>query len=147
MKAWLDDLINEKTELQIAPLIDVVFLLLIYFMVSSSLKRSEADLSMSLPSAVTQTQELKMPDEQIIEVLANGHIVLNDREYTDLTTKADLADLENTLTRYREASALMNTPAMITVAAEDNSRHERVIDVLNACAGAKITSVTFGSAE
>jgi biopolymer transport protein ExbD len=146
MKAWLDDLINEKTELQIAPLIDVVFLLLIYFMVSSSLKRSEADLSMSLPSAVTQTQELKMPDEQIIEVLANGHIVLNDREYTD-PDKADLDDLEYTLTRYREASALMNTPAMITVAAEDNSRHERVIDVLNACAGAQITSVTFGSAE
>ncbi|QHI70758.1 ExbD/TolR family protein [Tichowtungia aerotolerans] len=146
MKAWLDDLINEKVELQIAPLIDVVFLLLIYFMVSSSLKRSEADLSMSLPSAVAQTQELKMPDEQIIEVLANGHIVLNDREYTD-PNKADLEDLERTLTRYREASALMNTPAMITIAAEDNSLHERVIDVLNACAGAQITSVTFGSAE
>ena len=146
MKAWLDDLINEKTELQIAPLIDVVFLLLIYFMVSSSLKRSEADLSMALPSAVAQTQEMKMPDEQIIEVLANGHIVLNDREYTD-PNKADLVDLERTLTRYREASALMNTPAMITIAAEDDSRHERVIDVMNACAGAQITSVTFGSAE
>lgn len=146
MKAWLDDLINEKTELQIAPLIDVVFLLLIYFMVTSSLKRSEADLSMSLPSAVAQTEELKMPDEQIIEVLANGYIVLNEREYTD-PAKADLADLENTLTRYREACALMSTPAMITIAAEDDSRHERVIDVLNACAGAKITSVTFGSAE
>ena len=146
MKAWLDELINEKTELQIAPLIDVVFLLLIYFMVSSSLKRSEADLSMSLPSALAQSQELKMPDEQIIEVLANGHIVLNERQYTD-PSKADLADLENTLTRYREASALMNTPAMITIAAEDDSRHERVIDVLNACAGAQITSVTFGTAE
>ncbi len=146
MKAWLDDLINEKTELQIAPLIDVVFLLLIYFMVSSSLKRSEADLSMSLPSAVAQSQELKMPDEQIIEVLANGSIVLNEREYSD-PSKSDMADLENTLTRYREASALMNTPAMITIAAEDESRHERVIDVLNACAGAQITSVTFGTAE
>jgi biopolymer transport protein ExbD len=146
MKAWLDDLINEKTELQIAPLIDVVFLLLIYFMVSSSLKRSEADLSMSLPSAVAQSQELKMPDEQIIEVLANGQIVLNEREYSD-PSKADMADLENTLTRYREASTLMNTPAMITIAAEDDARHERVIDVLNACAGAQITSVTFGSAE
>ena len=146
MKAWLDDLINEKTELQIAPLIDVVFLLLIYFMVSSSLKRSEADLSMSLPSAVAQSQELKMPDEQIIEVLGNGHIVLNERQYTD-PAKADLAELENTLIRYREASALMNTPAMITIAAEDDSRHERVIDVLNACAGAQITSVTFGTAE
>jgi biopolymer transport protein ExbD len=146
MKAWLDELINEKTELQIAPLIDVVFLLLIYFMVSSSLKRSEADLSMSLPSAVTQTQELKMPDEQIVEVLANGSILLNDREYRD-PAKADLADLEQTLVRYREASALMNVPAMITIAAEDDSRHERVIDVLNACAGAGIKSVTFGGAE
>ena len=146
MKAWLDDLLNEKTELQIAPLIDVVFLLLIYFMVSSSLKRSEADLSMSLPSSVAQATELKMPDEQIIEVLANGHIVLNDREYAD-PSKADLADLEYTLTRYREASALMGTPAMITIAAEDDSLHERVIDVMNACAGAQITSVTFGTAE
>lgn len=146
MKAWLDELINESTELQIAPLIDVVFLLLIYFMVSSSLKRSEADLSMSLPSDVAQPSEMKMPDEQIIEVLSNGRIVLNDREYRD-ASKTDLQDLEKTLVRYREASVLMNTPAMITIAAEDDSRHERVIDVLNACAGAEITSVTFGAVE
>lgn len=146
MKTWLDELINEKVELQIAPLIDVVFLLLIYFMVSSSLKRSEADLGMSLPSDVSQQTELKIPDEQIIEVLANGHIVLNEMRYKD-PSKADLAGLEKILVRYRLASALMNTPAMITVAAEDEARHERVIDVLNACAGAGVTNVTFGSAE
>jgi len=146
MKAWLDELINEKVELQIAPLIDVVFLLLIYFMVSSSLKRSEADLSLTLPGQVAQAQELKMPDEQIIEILANGSIVLNERNYSD-PSKADLAALELTLTRYREASQLANTTAMITIAAEDESVHERVIDVLNACAGAGITSVTFGSTD
>ena len=33
----LDEMINKKAELQIAPLIDVVFLLLIYFMVTASL--------------------------------------------------------------------------------------------------------------
>ncbi len=146
MKAWLEELINEKVELQIAPLIDVVFLLLIYFMVSSSLKRSEADLSLTLPGQVAQAQELKMPDEQIIEILANGSIVLNERNYSD-PSKADLAALELTLTRYREASQLANTTAMITIAAEDESVHERVIDVLNACAGAGITSVTFGSTD
>ena len=145
MKAWLDELINEKTELQIAPLIDVVFLLLIYFMVSSSLKRSEADLFMSLPSAVAVSQELKMPDEQVIEVLADGLIVLNGTDYSP--SEKDLAKLEETLVRYREASLLIGIPAMITIAADDNSLHERVIDVLNACAGAGITSVTFGSAE
>ncbi len=146
MNAWLDELINEKTELQIAPLIDVVFLLLIYFMVSSSLKRSEADLSLSLPSQVAQAQNLKMPDEQIIEVLANGTIVLNGREFTD-PQKRDMGDLEHTLTRYREASLLTGNPAMVTVAPDDDSVHERVIDVLNACAGAGIKNVTFGSAE
>jgi len=146
MKAWLDELINEKVELQIAPLIDVVFLLLIYFMVSASLKRSEADLSLTLPGQVTQAQELKMPDEQIIEVLANGSIVLNERSFSD-PSKADLAALELTLTRYREASQLANTIAMITIAAEEEAVHERVIDVLNACAGAGITSVTFGSTD
>lgn len=146
MKAWLDELINEKVDLQIAPLIDVVFLLLIYFMVSSSLKRSEADLSLTLPGQVAQAKELKMPDEQIIEVLANGSIVLNEKTYSD-PAKADISALEYTLTRYREASQMANTTAMITIVAEDDSVHERVIDVLNACAGAGITSVTFGSTD
>ncbi|MCF7849948.1 MAG: biopolymer transporter ExbD [Kiritimatiellales bacterium] len=146
MKVWLDELINEKVELQIAPLIDVVFLLLIYFMVSSSLKRSEADLSLTLPGAVQQTQEMQMPDEQIIEVLKNGAIILNGKEYND-PSKKDLLGLEHTLDRYRQASLLAKTKAMITIAAEDDSVHERVIDVLNACAGAGIKNVTFGSSE
>lgn len=146
MKAWLEELINERTELQIAPLIDVVFLLLIYFMVTSSLKRSEADLSMTLPSEEGQATKLKMPDEQIIEILANGLTVLNDREYKNSSEK-DMSLLEGTLARYKEASALMGAPAMITIAPDDNSRHEWVINALNACAGAGITNVTFGAAE
>ena len=146
MKAWLDELINEKTELQIAPLIDIVFLLLIYFMVSSSLKRSEADLTLALPGAVVQTQEMNMPDEQIIEVDADGAIILNGRAYTD-PAKADMKELEAILTRYNEASQLVNVPASITIDADDESVHGRVVDVLNACAGAGIRNITFGSAN
>ncbi len=43
---------DAKLELQIAPLIDVVFLLLIYFMVTASLIKKEADLSFMLPTVV-----------------------------------------------------------------------------------------------
>ncbi len=146
MKVWLDELINEKAGLQIAPLIDVVFLLLIYFMVSSSLKRSEADLGLSLPGQVQQTETLSMPDEQVIEVRADGAIVFNDQEYKD-SSKADLAELEQTLLRYREASWLVDAKPMITIAADKDSIHGRVIDVLNACAGAGIKNVTFANVE
>ena len=146
MKVWLNELINERTGLQIAPLIDVVFLLLIYFMVSSSLKRSEADLGLSLPGQVKQSEALIMPDEQIIEIRADGAIVLNDQAYTS-PSKADLPDLEQTLLRYREASWLVDSQPVITIAAAPDSLHERVVDVLNACAGAGIKNVTFANVE
>lgn len=146
MKAWVDELINEKVGLQIAPLIDCVFLLLIYFMVSSSLKRSEADLGLSLPGQVKQAESISMPDEQIIEVRADGLIVFNDRQYSD-PSKADLADLEQTLLRYREASQLVDAQPMITIAADRESVHGRVTDVLNACASAGIKNVTFANVE
>ncbi|VGO22830.1 ExbD/TolR family protein [Pontiella sulfatireligans] len=146
MKAWIDELINEKTELQIAPLIDVVFLLLIYFMVSARLKRPEADLSLALPGAVSVSTEMEMPDEQIIEVLASGVIMLNNKVY-EAPDKSDLVGLEYTLLRYRQAAQLSKTKAMITIAAEDDAVHERVVDVLNACAGAGIENVTFGTVQ
>jgi biopolymer transport protein ExbD len=146
MKAWMDELINEKTELQIAPLIDVVFLLLIYFMVSSTLKRTEADLTLALPGSVSTSTEVEIPDEQIIEVQADGAIILNNKIYAALD-KSDLAGLEYTLLRYSQAAALSKSKAMITIAAEDDAVHERVVDVLNACAGAGIKNVTFGSVQ
>jgi biopolymer transport protein ExbD len=71
---------------------------------------------------------------------------LNGRAYTD-PSKTDLKDLEYTLLRYQEASRLANVPPAITIAADDEAVHERVIDVLNACAGANIKTITFGSAN
>lgn len=146
MKAWIDELINEKAELQIAPLIDVVFLLLIYFMVSARLKRPEADLNLALPGSVSVSTQMELPDEQIIEVLADGSIVLNNKVYAS-NEKSNLAGLEHTLLRYNQAARLSKTKAVITIAAADDAVHERVIDVLNACAGAGINNVTFGSAQ
>ena len=50
-------------ELQIAPLIDVVFLLLIYFMVTASLIKKEGDISFILPAAAAPDTKIDMPVE------------------------------------------------------------------------------------
>ena len=65
---------GEDEEFQMAPMIDIVFLLLIYFMVTTTIIKQEADLGMQLPGQVQQSTAVVMPDEQIIEVLADGSL-------------------------------------------------------------------------
>jgi biopolymer transport protein ExbD len=140
------EIFEQKGGLQIAPLIDVVFLLLIYFMVTSSLKKSEADLGITLPGMVSQSKPLDLPDEQVIEVLENGHIMLNGQVFGEDGSK-QLPELQTRLIRFKKACDLAKIKAMITIQAEPDAQHERVMDVMNGCAGAKIKYVTFGINE
>lgn len=142
MKLNLDRM--EEPEINIASLIDLVFLLLVYFMVAASLQKSEADLSIRLPGMVAQKQSVEMPDEQIIEVRDTGHVILNEQQY-DSPNSRELPNLVKMLTRYGMSCRASKIPAMITIMADDNTRHQRVIDVMNACAEANIENVTFNT--
>ncbi len=123
-------------------MLDVVFLLLIYFMVTAAFVKEETDITLSLPSRVQQEDSLDMPEEQIIDILADGIVLLNGQPY-DRPEDPSLPLLTATLTRFRQAAADAKVPAFIIVQAEDEATHQRVIDVLNACAIARITLVSF----
>ncbi|HMP72274.1 MAG TPA: biopolymer transporter ExbD [Kiritimatiellia bacterium] len=137
------DAVEESDELQMAPLIDVVFLLLIFFMVTSSLQKFETDLGIRLPGRVQQSENLIMPDEQIVEVLPDGRVLLNNQFY-DSPESRDMPQLTAVLQRFKQASDLANVRALLTIQAHGQARHERVMDVLNAAAGADITFVSIG---
>ena len=131
----------EEAKIDMTPMIDAVFLLLIFFMITTTLGRKESDLGITLPGTMEQGSALEMPDEQIIEVQARGEVILNGK----LFEGKEMPELIKTLVRYRLSSEAAHNKAMITVQAEDNASYDRVIDVLNSCAGASITNVTFGS--
>ena len=144
MKSWFSEIINEKMDLQIAPLIDVVFLLLIYFMVSAQLKRPEADLGLSLPGEVSVASDLIMLDEQIIEINDSGQIRLNNQLF--LNDDVDqLLRLKEILIRYKLSADQLSIPASIIIDADNDSNHEDTIVVLNLCAAANIEQISFGS--
>jgi len=136
--------IADDPALDISSLIDMVFLLLIYFMVTASLVKSEGDLGIRLPGIVQQAVTVDMPDEQIIEIHGTGRVFLNGREF-DSADSQHLPDLESLLARYKMASEASRNKALITIWAADDSKHQRVIDVMNACAAAGIENVTFTS--
>ena len=135
----------DEPELNVSSLIDMVFLLLIYFMATASLVKSEADLGMRLPGMLAQAQTVEMNDEQTIEVRETGRVVLNGQEYDD-PSKSALPQLSNVLLRYRRSCEAAKSEPLVTVWAEDDAEHQRVIDVLNACAAAGIKNVTFAAA-
>ena len=123
-------------------MLDVIFLLLIYFMVTAAFVKEETDISLSLPSRVQQDEPLDMPEEQIIDILADGSVLLNGQAHDPPLDHA-LPRLTATLARFRQSAADALVPAFIVVQAEDEAQHQRVIDVLNACAVAQITLVSF----
>ena len=59
----------------------------------------------------------------------------------------ELPALLKTLTRFKESVEANKSEALITVDAADGSEHQRIVDVLNACARAGIRGVTFAASE
>jgi len=133
---------EEKTSIPIAPMIDVVFLLLIYFMVSSTLARQEADLSFQLPGSVEQEEPMELPDEQIIEIRKGGQVVVNDYPY-DSPEASRLEELAAMLTRFRAASAANKVEAIVTISPAESVVHSQIVKVMDACSLAGIEAVNF----
>ena len=133
---------DEKGGVPIAPMIDVVFLLLIYFMVASTLEQQEADLSFQLPGTVEQTEPLDLPDEQIIEIRPGGQVVVNDYPY-DAPEVSQLNELAAMLSRFREASSANKVEAIVTISPADAVPHAQIVKVMDACSLAGIEAVNF----
>lgn len=132
--------------MQIAPLIDVCFLLLFFYILTSKPVQPEADIGMSLPGTVSQNEPVEFPDEQRIEILETGRVVLNE-ESVDSPETGELSRLQAILTRYKQSAEANKSSALVTLAAADRATHQRIVDVLNVCARAGITQVTFAGAE
>ncbi len=136
---------QEEVEMQMGPMIDMVFLLLVFFMVSAKPIKEESDINIGLPGKVEQTDSVDIPDEQRVIIQRDGTVVLNDLPLGS-AGDAKLGELVKVLTRFKESAEANRTKALVTVAPEPTVPHQRVVDVLNACAEAEIRGITFDTA-
>jgi len=134
---------QEEPELDISPLIDIAFLLLIYFLVTTTLQKSEADLSLTLPGVEsTDDREVKI-DQMLIEIDATGAVVVNDEIADADPGDRDLPNLTDRLVRYEASTRVANTEPQIIIDCADAAKGQRFVDVLNACAKANIENVSL----
>ncbi len=137
----LDDLMNKKAELQITPLIDVVFLLLIYFMVTASLIQKEADLSFMLPVNIPSDEPIQLPIEVLIEVTELGDVMIEGMIFGQGETNLD--DLIYQLITLREAADSSASDLIVNILPADKALHGRIVKVMDACAAAQVKNMSF----
>jgi biopolymer transport protein ExbD len=137
----LDDLMNKKAELQIAPLIDVVFLLLIYFMVTASLIKKEADLSFMLPAQSEPSDPISLPIEVLIEVNELGDIMIEGMIFGQDETNLD--DLISQLITLKQAADSTSSELIVNILPADRALHGRIVKVMDACAAADVKNMSF----
>lgn len=132
---------EEKVELQIAPLIDVVFLLLIYFMVTASLVKKEADISFMLPARVDLSEAIEMPLEVSIEIVQDGDVVVEGMIFNRADRQLNTLVLR--LIEFREAAESSGSELIVNILPDNEVLHGRIIDVMSACAAANVKNTSF----
>lgn len=137
---------SQPTEMQIAPMADIGFLLLCFFIVSAKPPRHEADIGMTLPGSISDGVSVDLPEEVRVAVRGNGTVEVNDATVGQAADQK-LPALREMLGRFREAADNNHTQSLVTLDVANQTTHQRIVDVLNACAHARIRGVTLNSDE
>jgi biopolymer transport protein ExbD len=127
---------------QIAPMIDVVFVIMLYFMVMAGAVQVENAHNTKLPGTVQTDTDTPLPDEIAVRVEDDGQVYLNDDPLDAPNAKA-LPEFTANLNQLRESSDASKSEVLVTIYANELARYERVVDVLDALSQAKISNVTF----
>jgi biopolymer transport protein ExbD len=130
---------DQKLDIPMGPMIDCVFLLLLYFMVASQIKIQEIYLGMNLPSSAVSEQKKALPAELTISILETGDVLCNQLPVGG-TGDRDLQELRSKLTKVID---LFGDDQPVVVHPQPQVRHQRIIDVLNACAASGVKNLSF----
>ncbi|MEX2578325.1 MAG: biopolymer transporter ExbD [Verrucomicrobiales bacterium] len=125
--------VEENPTLDMSSLIDVSFLLLIYFLVTSTLDPKEADLGMTMPTSQGGASDVEI-EQMTVEVNNVGHIVVNDEVLDTDPESREVPLLLDRLQTYAESARLTDSKPLVIIAADDGAKGQRFIDVLNALA-------------
>ncbi|MDX2079899.1 MAG: biopolymer transporter ExbD [Terrimicrobiaceae bacterium] len=126
----------EAPGFQIAPMVDIVFLLLIFFLVTWNFARYETELDVKVPTAREGKETRRAVGEVILNVKSDGSIVMNRRTFTPDALKEALLKI----------SALYPDQAVV-LRGDENVDYRHIVDVLDICRSANIWNVAFATSR
>ena len=122
--------IDEQPTLNLTPMIDIVFLLIIFFMVGTKFSELERKIGLEVPSVSEKATLSAAPENKVVNVYRDGRVELDHEWVTldELTSRLSAARRE-----YRQLGVLMR--------GDGNGRYQSVASVLDACRQAGISKM------
>jgi len=133
---------NEPIEMNLSSMVDIVFLLLIYFIAVATIKQEESELKVAIPidQQVIEEQKTDTPEEVVLDIFPGGQVFFNSQA-VDTPESVDMPELKLKLQSLKEAYQ----DQAVVIRGERETLHHRVVAVLNACAYAEIDKISFPS--
>lgn len=125
---------TSEPTLNLTPMIDIVFLLIIFFMVGTQFNEQERQYEVQVPSVSDAPPLTSRPDEIVVTVDAEGQVSIRDEQLT-------LAALEQRLSQARENYV----DQTVVVRGSGPDPYQNVMDVLAACHRAKINHISLAN--
>lgn len=122
--------------IQLAPLVDVLLLLLIFFLMTWNAARNENELDVKVPKASSAKEKPAPIGDVVVNVKADGNVVVNRR---NLSAPELTEMLKNLVQLYPEQA--------VVIRGDESGAYKNVIGVLNICSEAGVTNVAFATAK
>lgn len=126
---------SEELDINVTPLIDVVFLLLIFFMVSTTFER-ESEINITLPQASEEITEAK-PDAINVSIDARDNIYVNDQALLNSQVNSIKEAIFDKLGERSDATVI--------ISADSKTDHQTVVKVMDAARQLGLVRITFAT--
>ena len=122
--------------IQLAPLVDVLLLLLIFFLLTWNAARNENELDVKVPKAAAAKEKSAPIGDVVVNVKADGNVVVNRRTLS----APELTELLKSLVQ-------LDAEQAVVIRGDEGGAYKNVVGVLNICSEAGVTNVAFATAK
>jgi len=122
--------------IQLAPLVDVLLLLLIFFLMTWNAARNENELDVKVPKASSAKERPAPIGDVVVNVKADGNVIVNRRTLGAV----ELSELLKSLVQ-------LNPEQAVVIRGDETGAYKNIIGILNLCTEAGITNVAFATAK
>ena len=125
---------SRAPQLALTSMLDVIFLLLCFFVTVSVFSQWENEIAIKLPSAATAEEPDRLPGEIIVNLAKDGKVTVNGK-------RLGLIELEKRLAKV----AKFYPDQAVIIRADKDARYELLVEVLDTCRAANVWNFSFAT--